>query len=101
MLPADTSVNMSALYYHNLRSVLQPIADSGLLGSLGDVSPEAQDTFKELVDDAKPILATMYSEPGRITVSSGGDLESLWMNMGLFSSIGGPEGIAKMIRQVQ
>jgi hypothetical protein len=101
MLPTDTSVNMSALYYHSLGSVLQPIVDSGLAGALADLSPEGQETFKELVGNAKPILATLHSEPGRMKVSSGGDLESLWMNMGLFQTLGGPEGMAKMIREVQ
>ena len=101
MLPADTSVNMSALYYHNLGPLLQPIVDSGLAGAFADLSPEGQETFTQLVGDAKPILATMYSEPGKITFSSGGDLESLWINMGLFSSMGGPEGMTRMIRQVQ
>jgi len=101
MMPADAGVNISALYYHNLGSLLEPLVDSGLAGALADLTPESQADVQQLVSDNKPLLATMSSEPGRIVFSSGGDLEALWQNMGLLSTLGGPEGIARMIRQVQ
>ena len=97
-LPQDASLNLSAVFYQNLAPMLEPILSSPVGDSVTSLSPEVRDSVEELVGGATPILVTLCSEPGQITVASGGSLESFWVNLGTMASLGGPEGIARMLR---
>jgi hypothetical protein len=97
-LPRDSSVNLSAVFYQNLAPMLDAVISSPVGQSLSSISPEAGDSVKELLGDTAPMLVTLSAEPGQLTLASGGDLESFWMNLGTLASLGGPKGIAEILR---
>jgi hypothetical protein len=99
LVPQGESVNMSAFFYHNLAPLLRPILSGPLAETLAQMTPDGQESIASFLGNTPPILVSMNNEPGRVSLVSNGDLESLWMNLGTLSSVGGPEGIAKMISQ--
>jgi len=97
-LPTDSSVNLSAVFYQNLAPMLNSILSSPVAGSLSSLSPEAEESVKELLGDAKPMLVTVRSEPGQLVLAGEGDLESFWLNLGTLASLGGPDGLARILQ---
>lgn len=82
LLPQDPRVNLSGLLYQNLAPLVDPVAGSGLAGSWGG------ETLQNL-QQTPPMLAAMYAEPGRISVSGVGDLDSLWLNLAALRTFSG------------
>jgi hypothetical protein len=97
-LPQDNNVNLSAIFYQNLAPMLNAIISSPVGESLGNISPEAGDSAKKLIGGATPMLVTLSAGPGQLTLASGGDLESFWLNLGTLAGLGGPEGIAEILQ---
>jgi len=97
-LPQDSNVNLSAIFYQNLAPMLNAIISGPVGESLGNISPEAGDSVKRLIGGTTPMLVTLSAEPGQLTLASGGDLESFWLNLGTLASLGGPEGIAEILQ---
>lgn len=85
-LPRDGSVNFSGVFYQNMA----PMAEAVLSSPVGD-------SVKVLLNEATPMLLLLSAEPGQLTLSSGGDLESFWLNLGIVASLGGPDGIANIL----
>lgn len=63
-LPEDGNTNFSALFYHNLASLVQPIAGR-LQGSAKNMSEEQQRALSSLANTA-PTLAYAYAQDDRI-----------------------------------
>jgi hypothetical protein len=99
LLPQGGSVSMSGLFYHNLAPLLDPLLSSRLAASLADAVGDEARELESLLRDAPPVLVSLYSEPGRITVAGTADLESIWANLGVLSAVGGPDGISRLLRE--
>ena len=97
-LPQDSSVNLSAVFYQNLGPMLNAIISSPVGDSIGNISPEAGESMSEFLKTVTPMLITVSAEPGKLTLASGGDLESFWLNLGTLASLGGPQGIGELLR---
>lgn len=96
LLPQESSLNMSGLYYHNLSPLLEPLLSSGLAQSLPG-SDQDRANLQAMLQNTPPVVAGLYSQPGRITVTGSGDFQSLWGNLAALSSLGGPDGIARIL----
>ncbi len=96
LLPQDTSVNMSGLYYHNLTSLLEPLLSSGIAQSLPGTD-EDRANLQAMLQNTPPVVAGLYNLPGRVVVAGSGDFQSLWGNVGALGSLGGPGGIAQIL----
>ncbi|HLE62131.1 MAG TPA: hypothetical protein VI750_03275, partial [Pyrinomonadaceae bacterium] len=68
-LPADGNANFSAVFYHNLAPLVQPLADR-IPGSAGAVTNEQQQAFKNLAANMPPTLAYAYAEGDSITFAA-------------------------------
>jgi len=99
-LPGDKQPNFSALVYHNLGSVLSPIA-KGVRGMTEGLPADQQAKLKAFTDNA-PVLAYAYAYGDRITFALNGekgpvgfnpsDLMGMPNSFGLSSLIGGAIG---------
>jgi hypothetical protein len=96
LMPQEANVNMSGLYYHNLSPLLEPLLSSGLAQSLPGSDQDRAD-LQAMLENSPPVVAALYSQPGRITVAGSGDFQSLWGNLAAVSSLGGPGGIARIL----
>jgi hypothetical protein len=68
-LPADGNANFSALFYHNLAPVLEPIAER--MGEAGKSLPEEQQqALKAMASEMAPTLAYAYAEGDHITFAA-------------------------------
>jgi hypothetical protein len=68
-LPADGNANFSALFYHNLAPVLEPIAQH--MGDAGKSLPEdQQQALKAMASEMAPTLAYAYAEGDHITFAA-------------------------------
>lgn len=63
-LPADGNTNFSAIFYHNLAPLVQPLTDR-LQGSAKNLSQEQQQALSSLANTA-PTLAYAYAQDDRI-----------------------------------
>jgi len=95
LLPQDSSLNLSAFVYQNISSLVEPLLSSGITQSIAGA--ENQEALQKLLGNTPPLMATLYSEPGRVTLASTGDMESLWSNFSALASLGGPEGIVRAL----
>lgn len=77
-LPTDGRLNFSALIYHNLGSVLSPLAST--LGMLGSATPAEQQSVQALASNSGSGLIYAYGAPDRITVASSGSFFGLNLN---------------------
>ena len=96
LLPQDTSVNMSGLYYHNLTSLLEPLLSSGIAQSLPGTD-EDRANLQAMLQNTPPVVAGLYNLPGRVVVAGTGDFQRLWGNIAAMSSLGGPDVIARIL----
>jgi hypothetical protein len=80
LLPQDPRVNLSGLLYENVAPLVAPLVSSGL-------GPAAAVENLPNLQDTQPALAAMYAEPGRITVSGVGDLDTLWLNLAALKTL--------------
>ena len=67
-LPADGNTNFSAIFYHNLAPLVQPLTDR-LQGSEKNLSQEQQQALSSLANTA-PTLAYAYAQNDRITFAA-------------------------------
>jgi hypothetical protein len=98
-LPRDTSVDLSAVFYQNLGPMMEVLISNPVGQSLANISPESRETVQDLVRATTPMVVTLQSESGQLTLASGGDIESFWFNLGTIATLGGPEGIANMLTE--
>jgi hypothetical protein len=98
LLPQGGSVSMSGLFYHNLAPLLDPVLSTQLAASLAEAAGDERGRLESFLKDTPPVLVSLYSEPGRITVAGAADLESIWANLGALSALGGPDGISRLLR---
>jgi hypothetical protein len=88
-LPADSNANFSAIFYHDLSSLVQPLANSGV----GNNLPEAQrKALAAFAVDAPPTLAYAYAQGDRITIAA--NTEGGPFGLGPASILGLPNSFA-------
>ena len=68
-LPADGNANFSAVFYHNLASLMQPFADR-LAGSTNNLPQEQQQAIKQMAANMPPTLAYAYAQGDSITFAA-------------------------------
>lgn len=64
-LPQDGNTNFSAVFYHNLAPLLQPVAQR-VEGATNSLSPEQQKSLSALAAQSVPTLAYAYAQDDRI-----------------------------------
>lgn len=69
-LPSDGNTNFSALFYHDLSSLLKPLAERMQNGNL---PKEGQEALQAMAADGQPTLAYAYAQGDRITLASNTD----------------------------
>jgi ferric-dicitrate binding protein FerR (iron transport regulator) len=68
-LPADGNANFSALFYHNLAPLVQPLAER-IANSAGNLPQEQQQAIKSMAADMPPTLAYAYAQGDSITFAA-------------------------------
>ena len=68
-MPADGNANFSAVFYHNLAPLVQPIADR-VANSTSTVLQEQQQAIKAMAADMQPTLAYAYAQGDSITFAA-------------------------------
>lgn len=68
-LPADRDANFSALFYHDLAPLLQPLAQR-MAGSAKNLPEEQQKALEALAADLPPTVAYAYAQGDRITFAA-------------------------------
>ncbi|HEX8706844.1 MAG TPA: FecR domain-containing protein [Pyrinomonadaceae bacterium] len=67
-LPADGSANFSAIFYHDLAPLIQPLAER--VGKRAEGLPEEQQRVLKSAADAPPTLAYAYAQGDRIVFAA-------------------------------
>jgi hypothetical protein len=88
-LPADNNANFSAIFYHDLASLVQPLANSGVGNQLPEEQRKALAAFAA---DAPPTLAYAYAQGDRITIAA--NTEGGPFGLGPASILGLPNSFA-------
>jgi hypothetical protein len=70
-LPADGNTNFSAIFYHDLTSLLKPLAEK--VQNANQLPREGQDALRAMAGDGQPTLAYAYAQGDRITLASNTD----------------------------
>jgi len=68
-LPSDGNANFSAVFYHNLGSLVQPFAER-IASSAGRLPAEQQQAIKAMAADMPPTLAYAYAQGDSITFAA-------------------------------
>jgi hypothetical protein len=68
-LPADGNANFSAVFYHNLSSLVQPFADK-IANSAASLPQGPQQAVKAMAADMAPTLAYAYAQGDSITFAA-------------------------------
>jgi hypothetical protein len=91
-LPADNNANFSAIFYHDLAGLMQPLA-SGVANSVGSNLPEEQrKAIAALAADTPPTLAYAYAQGDRIVIAA--NTEGGPFGLGPASILGLPNSFA-------
>lgn len=69
LLPSDGYTNFSAIFYHNIGPVVDPLVDQ--IKAVGKLTAQQQQTIAALQANTTPGLIYAYGEPERIVVASG------------------------------
>lgn len=69
-LPQDGNTNFSAILYHDLAPLMQPIAEKMKNASSGDLTEEQRQTLGSIDANALPTLVYAYAQGDRITLSA-------------------------------
>jgi hypothetical protein len=94
-LPEDKQANFSALLYHNLSSVIAPLA--GQVKSVsGNLPPEGQRAIRSL---SGPMLAYAYAQGDRISFAVNGEEGPLGLKPSSLLGMPGGFGIDSIIKQ--
>ncbi|MCA1818003.1 MAG: DUF3352 domain-containing protein, partial [Acidobacteria bacterium] len=88
-LPDDNKTNFSAIFYHDLASLVQPLANSGVADKLPEEQRKALAAF---ASDAPPTLAYAYAQGDRITIAA--NTEGGPFGLGPSSILGLPNSFA-------
>jgi hypothetical protein len=67
-LPADGNANFSAIFYHDLASLLEPLADR--MAKSKNLTEEQQAALRQLGSDQPPTLAYAYAQGDRIVLAA-------------------------------
>ena len=68
-LPEDGNANFSAIFYHDLSSLLQPLAERAA-GMAGSLTEEQRKSLGAFAADTPPTLAYVYAQGDRITLAA-------------------------------
>ncbi len=68
-LPTDGNANFSAVFYHNLGSLVQPFANR-IAGAANNLPREQQEAVKAMAADMPPTLAYAYAQGDSITFAA-------------------------------
>lgn len=68
-LPVDGNTNFSAIFYHDLAPLMQPLAEK-LKNAGGELTEEQRQKFGSIDANAPPTLAYAYAEGSRITIAA-------------------------------
>ena len=68
-LPQDGNTNFSALFYHDLASLMQPLAER-MKSAAGELTEEQRQTLASIDANAPPTLVYAYAEGDRITFAA-------------------------------
>ncbi|HXD29580.1 MAG TPA: FecR domain-containing protein [Pyrinomonadaceae bacterium] len=68
-LPADGNANFSAVFYHNLGSLVAPFSDK-LANSAGNLPKEQQEAIRRMASNMQPTLAYAYANGDSITFAA-------------------------------
>jgi hypothetical protein len=90
-LPADNNANFSAIFYHDLAPLMQPIANS-VAGMGGHLPEEQRKALAAFAADAPPTLAYAYAQGDRITIAA--NTEGGPFGLGPASILGLPNSFA-------
>jgi hypothetical protein len=88
-LPEDGNANFSAIFYHDLAPLVQPLANSGVGNNLPEEQRKALAAF---ATDAPPTLAYAYAQGDRITIAA--NTEGGPFGLGPASILGLPNSFA-------
>jgi hypothetical protein len=88
-LPEDGNANFSAIFYHDLAPLVQPLANSGVGNNLPEEQRKALAAF---ATDAPPTLAYAYAQGDRITIAA--NTEGGPFGLGPSSILGLPNSFA-------
>ena len=69
-LPQDGNTNFSALLYHDLAPLMQPLAEKMKNAGGGELTDEQRQTLGSIDANAPPTLVYAYAEGNRITLSA-------------------------------
>jgi FecR protein/Protein of unknown function (DUF3352)/Putative zinc-finger len=94
-LPEDKQANFSALLYHNLGSVIAPIAGQ-VKSAAGSLPPEGQRALKSL---GAPMLAYAYAQGDRISFAVNGEEGPLGLKPSSLLGMPGGFGLDSIIKQ--
>jgi hypothetical protein len=94
-LPEDKQANFSALFYHNLGSVIAPIAGH-IKGRTGGLPVEGQRALKSL---GGPMLAYAYAQGDRISFAVNGEEGPLGLKPSSLLGMPGGFGLDSIIKQ--
>ncbi|MDX6695975.1 MAG: hypothetical protein QOF02_3578 [Blastocatellia bacterium] len=67
-LPSDGNANFSAIFYHDLASLLEPLADR--MAKSKNLTEEQQAALRQLGSDQPPTLAYAYAQGDRIVLAA-------------------------------
>jgi hypothetical protein len=84
LLPEDGYTNFSAIFYHNIGPVVEPLADQ--LKATGTLTPQQRQSIDSLTANSAPGLIYAYGERDRIVVAS--NTGFMGLNLGTLLTMG-------------
>jgi hypothetical protein len=88
LLPEDQQVNFSALVFHNLGSVVAPLAGLAPQGASGNSGPGGR-SLARMIAASGPTLTYAYAQEDRILFASHSENGPLGLNLGTLASLRG------------